>query len=78
MKSTFSIKVIATCGVLLAGFWSGEAMGAKGSFQESLSVDEPIFLDVSTGSGTITITTGSSRRVEITGHINVKRGSFLG
>ncbi len=78
MNSTFGFRVLVTCGALLGGFWAGEALGASGSFQQSLSIDEPFVLDVSTGSGTINISAGDSRQVEITGHITVSSGSFLG
>ena len=78
MNLTLSFKLFVTCGVLLGGFWAGEALGASGSFQQSLSIDEPFVLDVSTGSGTIKIRAGDSRQVEITGHITVGRRSFLG
>jgi DUF4097 and DUF4098 domain-containing protein YvlB len=42
-----------------------------------LSVDGPIILDVSTGSGSIKISSGSANRVEVTGTIKVGRGSFF-
>ena len=78
MKSTLSFKVLVTCGVLLSGFWSGSAAGASGSFHQSLPVDEPILLDVSTGSGKVEIRVGDSNRVDITGKITVRRSKFLG
>ncbi len=78
VNSTLGFKVLVTCGVLLGGFWAGEALGASGSFQQSLSIDEPFILDVSTGSGTIKIRAGDSRQVEITGRITVRRNGFLG
>jgi hypothetical protein len=77
VKSTSSYRVLALCGILLCGFWSGVALGASGSFERSLSVDEPIILDVSTGSGSIKISSGNSSRVEITGRIEVNSGSFF-
>jgi len=63
---------------LLSSFWAANASGATGSFQETLSVDGSLILDVSTGSGSIEITSGDSQRVEVTGHIKVGAGSFLG
>jgi len=63
---------------LLSGFWAASASGATGSFQQTLSVDGPLVLDVSTGSGSIEIISGDSQRVEVTGHIKVGAGSFLG
>lgn len=42
---------------------------AEGSFHRTLTVSGPVNLDVSTGSGSIQVRTGSSNQVEITGHI---------
>jgi len=78
VNSTPSIKKVAICGILLSGFWAASALAATGSFQETLSVDGPIVLDVSTGSGSIDVTTGSAQHVEITGHIKVSERSFMG
>ncbi len=67
------------CGALLAGFWTAEAQAAvTGSFQQTISIDEAVLLDVSTGSGTINVRAGAPGQVEITGHIKVRRGSFFG
>jgi len=78
MTSTSNFRLLAVCGLLLSGFWSNAALGATGSFQQTLAVDGPILLDVTTGSGSITISSGTSDRVEITGHIKVSERSFLG
>lgn len=78
MNSTPSIRFLALCGILLSSFWATTASGATGSFQQTLSVDGPLLLDVSTGSGSIDVVSGDSQRVEITGHIKVRSGSFLG
>ena len=70
---------ILMCGVLLAGLWPVQAQAAAtGSFQQTISIDEAVLLDVSTGSGTINIRTGNPGQVEIKGHIKVRSGSFLG
>ena len=67
------------CGALLAGFSPVEAQAAvTGSFQQTISIDAAVLLDVSTGSGTINIRAGAPGQVEITGHIKVRRGSFFG
>jgi len=63
---------------LLSSFWAANASGATGTFQETLSVDGPLVLDISTGSGSIEIISGDSQRVEVTGHIKVGSGSVLG
>jgi len=61
---------------LVASLWASEARAAKGSFEQTLSVDEPILLDVSTGSGSITIEAGAVDRVEIVGHVRVGNSWF--
>jgi Toastrack DUF4097 len=78
MNSTTGIRILAICGILLSSFWAATAFGASGSFHQTLTVDGPLLLDVSTGSGSIEIGPGDSQSVEITGHINVGPGSFLG
>ena len=79
MTVTSKFKLFLMCGALLSGFWAAEAQAsATGSFQQTISIDEPITLDVSTGSGAISIRAGDSGQVEITGHIKVRHGSFLG
>jgi len=65
------------CSALLIGFWANDVQAAKkGTFERTLSVDEAILLDVSTGSGSITISNGKSGTVEIVGHIKVGSGFF--
>ncbi len=78
MKPTPKFRILALCGLVLSGFLSSAALGATGSFQQTVSVEEGILLDVSTGSGSITISSGQSGRVEVTGHIKVSNRSFLG
>jgi DUF4097 and DUF4098 domain-containing protein YvlB len=78
VKSTPSIRILAICGILLSSFWAASASGATGTFDESLSVDGPLYLDVSTGSGSIDITPGSGQRVEITGKVKVGENSIFG
>jgi hypothetical protein len=45
------------------------AASAEGSFQRTLQVTGPISVDLTTGSGSVSVRTGSSSQVEITGHI---------
>jgi len=47
------------------------AAAAEGSFQRTLQVTGPVNLDLTTGSGSVHIRTGSSSQVEVTGHIKV-------
>ena len=44
---------------------------AEGDFQRTLSVNGHVNLDVNSGSGSITVRTGSADKVEISGHIRV-------
>jgi len=44
---------------------------AEGNFQRTLSVNGHVDLDVSSGSGSITVHTGSGDKIEISGHIRV-------
>jgi len=79
MTVTSKFGSLLMCGALLAGLWPAHAQAAAtGSFQRSISIDEAILLDVSTGSGAISIRAGTPGQVEITGHIKVRGGSFLG
>jgi hypothetical protein len=78
VNSTPGIRFLALCGILLSSFWAASASGATGTFEETLSVDGPLVLDVSTGSGSIEISAGASQHVEITGHIKVGSGSIFG
>ena len=75
MKNSFDIKTLALLGVLVAALWASEARAATGSFEKTLSVDEAIVLDVSTGSGSISISNGASGSVEIIGKIKVRKRS---
>jgi DUF4097 and DUF4098 domain-containing protein YvlB len=53
------------------------ATAATGSFRETLDVDSPLELEVTTGSGSITIREGAVGRAEIVGEIRVFEGSFF-
>ena len=68
----FSVLVLA----VLVIWPIAEAQAASGSFEKSIAVDEPIQLDVRTGSGKITIESGASGRIEVVGYISTKRGFF--
>ena len=66
-KSNSTWMVLAAA--LVASLWFSEASAAKGSFEQTLTVDAPILLDVSTGSGSINVQTGAAGKVEIVGRI---------
>jgi hypothetical protein len=61
---------------LIASLWYSEANAAKGSFEQTLLVDEPLLLNVSTGSGSIAVESGPAGQVQIVGHIKVSTGLF--
>jgi hypothetical protein len=65
-KITFA-ALITVCVVLALGLPSSAAI--EGSFQRSLKVTGPVDIDVNTGSGSITVRTGGTDSVEVTGHI---------
>jgi DUF4097 and DUF4098 domain-containing protein YvlB len=65
-----------TIGVLGAlSFTCALAQQATGSFERTVSVAAPTELDVTTGSGSITITRGTSGEVTVQGSIRVRSGS---
>jgi hypothetical protein len=79
MTVTSKFRSFLVYGALLAVFWAAQAQAAvTGSFQETISIDDGVPLDVSTGSGKISIRAGGPGQVEIIGHIKVSRTSFLG
>ena len=78
MKATWIFRTAVLTGALLIGFWSGDVQAAKGSFEETYSVDEPFLLDVSTGSGSVDIRAGDAGEITVTGQITVRKGWFGG
>jgi hypothetical protein len=61
--------MLLVAGALIAFPPIGARASAEGTFQRSLSVNGPVDIDVTTGSGSITVRTGSSDKVEINGRI---------
>jgi DUF4097 and DUF4098 domain-containing protein YvlB len=72
MKSVGSCSSILT-GIVVLGLSCLQpvpaAAASEGSFQRTLQVTGPVTLDLTTGSGSVNVRTGSSSQVEITGHI---------
>ena len=52
------------------------AAASEGSFQRTMQVTGPVNLDLTTGSGSVNVRTGSSSQVQVTGHI--KATNWLG
>ena len=78
MKFVSKHKLLVMFAALAFILSTEPAAAASGSFEQSLSVDGPIVLDVSTGSGAINIRGGSGRDVEVIGHIKASNRGFLG
>jgi DUF4097 and DUF4098 domain-containing protein YvlB len=76
VKSISSHKFLLASTALAFFLSATEAYAASGSFEQSFSVSEPIFLDVSTGSGSIEIRAGNVREIEVKGKITVRKGFF--
>ena len=78
MNSPLKTPLLSLATLLLAA-WATSAVAADGAFEERLTIDGPIVLDVSTGSGRIEISPGPGNEAFIRGEINVnKRGLFRG
>jgi DUF4097 and DUF4098 domain-containing protein YvlB len=65
-KVGFALVTIAAL-VVFAPVCSSASV--EGSFQRTLTVNGAVDLDINTGSGSISVRTGSSGKVEVTGHI---------
>ncbi|MGH9405432.1 MAG: DUF4097 family beta strand repeat-containing protein [Terriglobia bacterium] len=73
------LLVIATLCLAVAAFGApGFQAGAQGSFDRSLPVTGPVELEVSTGSGNITVRPGSSRSVHVHGTIRANNHGLFG
>jgi hypothetical protein len=73
MKSNSIIKLIALWGLLATALVATGAKAADGVFEERLTIDQPITLDVDTGSGSIDVVAGDGDEVYIRGEIRVSR-----
>jgi DUF4097 and DUF4098 domain-containing protein YvlB len=64
--------IVASAVLLLACMQPMPAVAAaEGSFQRTLQVSGPVNIDLTTGSGTVNVRTGSSSEVQVTGRIKV-------
>jgi hypothetical protein len=78
MNSPLKPLFLCLSTVLLAA-WATSVSAADGAFEERLTIDGPIVLDVSTGSGRIEISPGPGNEAFIRGEIHVNRkGLFSG
>jgi len=74
LNGRWSLVVLA---VFLASVVSLPVQSAEGSFERTLAVSGPVELDVSTGSGQITVRAGDSSNVHISGTIKASRSWHL-
>lgn len=64
--------------LLLPGLAMADFFNKTGTFESSLTLDEPVVLDVDTGSGSIDVRAGSGDKATIKGVIRVRKGGFWG
>jgi len=76
MNTNTDFRSIACRVLLLAGLFAIEARAADGEFEQRLSVDGPIVLDVDTGSGSIDVRSGPEGQITVKGEIRVGRRFF--
>jgi hypothetical protein len=74
MSSKLHYLTIGAFGALALSCPQGFAQTATGEFERTVSVTEPVELDVTTGSGSITITRGAGGEVAVHGSIRVRPG----
>lgn len=63
--------ILAACFVAACLQTLPASASAEGSFQRTLQVSGPVNIDLTTGSGNVTVRTGSSGQVQITGRVRV-------
>jgi len=68
-----AISVLAACAIVTLACLVPvrAAASAEGSFQRTLQVTGPVNIDLTTGSGSVHVRTGSSNQVEVVGRIKV-------
>ena len=76
MNSPQKTPFLSLAALLLAA-WATSAIAADGAFEERLTIDGPIVLDVSTGSGSIEINPGPGNEAFIRGEIHVNKGGLF-
>jgi DUF4097 and DUF4098 domain-containing protein YvlB len=62
---------MAACAIVVCAQGLTAWASAEGSFQRTLQVSGPVSVDLTTGSGSVSVRTGSSGQVQVTGHIKV-------
>jgi len=78
METTYKLKTFVLSILLIAGLSAADTAIADDTFEERLTVSEPLVLDVETGSGSIEVRSGSNDEVTVTGEIHVQRRFLWG
>lgn len=78
MNTTLRRGFLCQITLVLLTVWAADVLAADGAFEERLSIDGPIVLDVSTGSGSIDVRTGPGDEAFIRGEIRVNRRGLFG
>ncbi len=73
MNTNSVLKTLTFSTLLLTGLWAADALAANETFETSMTISEPITLDVDTGSGAIQIRPGASDEAIIIGKISFNR-----
>ena len=76
MPATINSRISILSILLFSGLWAVDALAQDNVFEESFAINEPILLDVDTGSGAIHVRSGSVDEVTVTGKIKVNRRFF--
>jgi DUF4097 and DUF4098 domain-containing protein YvlB len=76
MQRTARLKLIPLLALLVPLFGSGSALAAE-TFEENLTAPGAITLDVSTGSGSIDITSGPGRDITVIGKVKVQKYGMI-
>ena len=77
MNAKSLLRILRLPTILLIGFSASNAVAADGTFDTSLTVDEPITLVVDTGSGSIDVRPGTGNEVTIHGEVRFNRRFFF-
>ena len=78
MKTTLRPGFLCNITLFLLTVWAADVLAADGAFEERLSLDGPITLEVSTGSGRIEVRPGPAGEAFVRGEIKVNKKGFFG
>ena len=78
MKATAELNTSILLLLLILGLAASDALAADATFDLSFSIDEPLVLEVDTGSGSIRVRAGSGDEATVHGKIKVQRRFLWG